>query len=189
MFPSNQIPVFFVAALLLNLAPGNDMIYVASRAVSQGTNAGIVSALGVFAGCLVHIGAAIMGLSIIIARSAVLFEAVKLVGAAYLVYLGSRALFRKIRTPEEIRFVPSTGRMKLFRQGAATNILNPKVAIFFLSFLPQFVNPASPYVKLQLLTLGLWFDVQGTFVLIIVAHLIGRTTVFLKRNPRFWEWQ
>jgi len=184
VFHSEQISIFFIAALLLNLAPGNDMIYVASRTVSQGTRAGMISALGVFAGCLVHIFAAVLGLSIIIARSAALFEAVKLAGAAYLVYLGIRAVLRKTEIREGTNSLPATGSMKLFKQGAATNILNPKVAVFFLSFLPQFVNTGLSSVKLQLLTLGLWFDVQGTIVLIIVAYLIGRTTGFLKKNPR-----
>jgi threonine/homoserine/homoserine lactone efflux protein len=85
--------------------------------------------------------------------------------------------------------IPILNNWKLFKQGAITNALNPKVAIFFLSFLPQFVNASSPYLKTQLLTLGLWFALQGTLVLFVVAFLLGRTTNFIKQNPAFWLWQ
>lgn len=181
--------LFFIASLLLNLTPGNDMIYVASRTISQGTKAGIISALGVFTGCTVHITAAVLGLSLIIARSAFLFSIVKIAGAGYLIYLGVRALMKKTNVDRELATLPSTDRTRLFKQGLITNALNPKVAVFFLSFLPQFVNPTYPLFKLQLLMLGAWFDVQGTLVLITVAYLLGKTTNFLKQNPRVWAVQ
>ena len=181
--------LFFIASLLLNLTPGNDMLYVASRSISQGVKGGIVSALGVFAGCFVHISAAVLGLSIIIAKSAYLFELIKFAGAAYLVYLGVRALISKPPANQMDENLVKTNNWKLFKQGAVTNALNPKVAVFFLSFLPQFIDPASPYFKLQLFTLGLWFAVQGTTVLIIAACIFGKTKDFFKRNPKVWRIQ
>jgi len=189
MLYADNLYLFFIASLLLNLTPGNDMIYVASRSVSQGSRAGYFSALGIFAGCFVHILAAIFGLSIIITQSALLFELIKYAGAAYLVYIGIKMVMTK---PAEVitdRKIPIQNNWKLFKQGAFTNALNPKVAIFFLSFLPQFVNASSPYLKTQLLTLGVWFAVQGTLVLFVVAYLLGRTTNFIKQNPAFWLWQ
>jgi len=189
MFHSQNIYLFFIASLLLNLTPGNDMIYVASRAVSQGSRAGVVSAAGVFVGCFVHITAAVLGLSIIIANSALLFSIIKFVGAAYLVYLGVRSLMSKRSVPADATMTPNLNYWRLFRQGFVTNVLNPKVAIFFLSFLPQFIDPASQTVKLQLLTLGLWFAAQGTLVLIIVAIILGKTKDFFRSKPRVWQIQ
>jgi len=184
MFNFQNRYLFFIASLLLNLTPGNDMLYVASRSVSQGIKGGIVSALGVFAGCFVHILAAVLGLSIIISRSAYLFQVIKFAGAGYLIYIGIRSLLAKPSTGlvEEVKV--KTNYLKLFKQGAITNALNPKVAIFFLSFLPQFVDVSSPYVKVQLFTLGVWFAVQGTTVLIIVACIFGKTKDFFKNNPK-----
>lgn len=181
--------LFFLASLLLNLTPGNDMLYVASRSISQGIKGGIVSALGVFAGCFVHISAAVLGLSIIIAKSAYLFELIKFAGAGYLIYLGIRALISKPGANQMNEKLVKTNYWKLFKQGVMTNALNPKVAIFFLSFLPQFIDAASPYFKFQLAALGIWFAIQGTLVLIIVACIFGKTKDFFKRNPKVWRVQ
>jgi threonine/homoserine/homoserine lactone efflux protein len=189
MFSAQNLSLFFIASLLLNLTPGNDMIYVASRSISQGAKAGMISACGVFIGCLVHTLAAILGLSFIIAKSAFAFGIIKFLGAAYLIYLGSKALMTRTAIHKEIENLPQVNKLKLLRQGIITNVLNPKVAIFFLSFLPQFVDPSSPVFKLQLLILGIWFDVQGALILIGVAWLLGKTTNFIKRNPVFWNVQ
>ena len=188
MFSAQNLWLFFIASLLLNLTPGNDMIYVSSRTISQGSRAGMISAVGIFIGCLVHTLAAILGLSVIIARSAFLFEVIKFLGAGYLIYLGIRALITKT-VINDIETLPPVNKFKLLRQGIITNVLNPKVAIFFLSFLPQFVDPTSPVLKFQLLTLGIWFDVQGALILIAVAWLIGKTRSFIKRSPVFWNIQ
>lgn len=185
----NSLYLFFIASLLLNLTPGNDMIYVASRSLSQGSRAGYFSALGIFAGCFVHILAAIFGLSIIISKSATLFEIIKYAGAGYLVYIGIKMLLTKHAHHVSTKGLTNQSHWSLFKQGTLTNALNPKVAIFFISFLPQFVNPQSPYLKIQLFTLGLWFAIQGTIVLLGVALIMGRTTNFLKQNPTFWLWQ
>ena len=165
------------------------MMYVASRSISQGVRAGIVSCLGVFVGCFVHILAAVLGLSIIIAKSAYLFQLIKFAGAGYLIYLGIKALLTKTDVHTDNEKPVKANYLKLFKQGAITNILNPKVAIFFLSFLPQFIDPHSAYVKVQLFTLGVWFAAQGTTVLIIVACILGKTKDFFKNNPKVWAVQ
>jgi threonine/homoserine/homoserine lactone efflux protein len=189
MFNIQNLYLFFIASLLLNLTPGNDMIYVASRSISQGIKAGMISALGVFMGCFVHIIAAVFGLSIIIAKSAFLFELIKFLGAGYLIYLGIKALITKSDFNKDITTLAPVHKWKLLKQGIITNALNPKVALFFLSFLPQFIQIGSPLYKLQLLSLGLWFDLQGTLVLIIVAYLMGKTSNFIKNNQKFWRVQ
>lgn len=189
MLSTESLYLFFIASLLLNITPGNDMVYVASRSISQGSTAGYFSALGIFAGCFIHILAAIFGLSILIARSAIMFEVIKYAGAAYLVYLGIKMLISKQKVMITDKSVRQQNNWSLFKQGVLTNALNPKVAIFFLSFLPQFVDPSSPYLKFQLFTLGFWFAAQGTLVLLIVAFLLGRTTNFLNQKPHFWKWQ
>jgi threonine/homoserine/homoserine lactone efflux protein len=189
MFNFQNLYLFFITSLLLNLTPGNDMLYVASRSVSYGIKAGVVSALGIFAGCFVHILAAVLGLSIIISKSAYLFQLIKYAGAAYLVYLGIKALSSKQAIGTKNEKTGNKGYWTLFKQGVITNALNPKVAIFFLSFLPQFISASSPLFKLQLFTLGIWFGVQGTLVLIIVACILGKTKDFFSRNPKVWQIQ
>ena len=162
------------------------MLYVASRSVSRGIKAGIVSAAGIFIGCFVHILAAVLGLSIIISKSAYLFQLIKFAGAGYLIYLGIKALLSRpaVNTAEEKPI--KANYWKLFKQGILTNALNPKVAVFFLSFLPQFINPSSSFFKIQLFILGIWFAVQGTLVLIIVACILGKTKDFFRKNPKVW---
>ncbi|MGN6394983.1 MAG: LysE family translocator [Mucilaginibacter sp.] len=189
MFGFQNPYLFFITTLLLNLTPGNDVLYVASRSISYGVRAGIVSALGIFTGCFVHILAATLGLSIIISKSACLFQLIKYAGAAYLIYIGIKALLSKQPVDPKNQKKGNADYLKLYKQGMLTNILNPKVAIFFLSFLPQFINPASSYFKVQLFTLGAWFDVQGTIVLILMACLLGKTKDFFSRNPRVWAIQ
>jgi len=186
MFNFQNLYLFFIASLLLNLTPGNDMLYVASRSVSQGIKAGIASAAGIFFGGFVHILAAVLGLSLIISKSAYLFQLIKFAGAGYLIYLGIKALLSKpaVNTADEKPV--KANYLQLFKQGIVTNALNPKVAVFFLSFLPQFVNPASSFFRVQLFTLGIWFDAQGTLVLVIVACILGKTKDFFKKNPRVW---
>ncbi|MEO8862246.1 MAG: LysE family translocator, partial [Ginsengibacter sp.] len=145
--------------------------------------------LGVFIGCFVHIIAAVFGLSIIIMKSVFLFQMIKFIGAGYLIYLGIKALVSKSNLNPEVERLPAVSKWQLFKQGIITNVLNPKVALFFLSFLPQFIHIGTPLYKLQLFSLGLWFDLQGTLILIIVALLIGRTRNFIKNNQKFWRVQ
>lgn len=181
--------VFALAALLLNLTPGNDMLYVAARSTSQGIKAGIISSLGIMAGCMVHILAAVIGLSAIIAQSALAFNIIKYVGAAYLVYLGIRSIISRKKTFEVKNKMQQQSYTRIFWQGVITNVLNPKVALFFLAFLPQFINVESRHTALQILFLGTWFNVGGTLVNIIVAILFGKIGTWLSQSPRFIQWQ
>ena len=189
MFHIQNVYLFFIASLLLNLTPGNDMIYVASRSITQGVKAGVISALGIFLGCFVHTLAAVFGLSFILARSVFAFELIKFVGAGYLIYLGIKAFLIKTDFGRPGETLPQISSCKLLKQGIITNALNPKVALFFLSFLPQFIRVSSPLYKMQFLFLGVWFAVQGTCVLMIVALILGKTKNFFKNNERFWKVQ
>ena len=184
-----NLNLFFVASIMLNLTPGNDMLYVISRSISQGFRGGLFSSLGIFIGCLVHVFAAVFGISLIIANSPILFQAIKFAGAAYLIYLGINAFRTKPNTPETQNDLQKVKPWQLLKQGAITNALNPKVAIFFLSFLPQFIDTNVGHTATQLFQLGMWFDVQGTLILILIAFLIGRTSNFIKQNPKFWAVQ
>ncbi|TAL45561.1 MAG: LysE family translocator [Chitinophagaceae bacterium] len=189
MFGIENFYLFLSVSILINLSPGPDMLYTAARSLSQGTRAGLVSALGIFAGCLFHITAAVFGLSAIIAQSAFWFSVIKYAGALYLIYLGVKSLLNIKPTQTEIAALDVIPLKKIFLQGLITNLLNPKVAIFFLSFLPQFVNPSSVHIKEQIIFLGLWFDVQGVLILMLVALLTGYFSRLLKQNKKFWKWQ
>jgi threonine/homoserine/homoserine lactone efflux protein len=164
------------------------MLYVASRSLSQGVKAGLFSAIGIFIGCFVHILAAVFGLSYIISQSEVAFNIIKFAGATYLIYIGIQSLRAK-STAGDLKQLSQVGNWTLTKQGIITNVLNPKVAIFFLSFLPQFIDITAGSVKMQLFVLGLWFDIQGTLILILMVFLLGKTSNFIKSNPRFWTFQ
>jgi threonine/homoserine/homoserine lactone efflux protein len=175
---------------LLNLTPGNDMIYVATRSTSQGIKAGMISALGITAGCMVHILAAMIGISAIIAQSALAFDIIKYLGAAYLIYLGLRSLLSKRRTFNIEATTAKYSYRKIFWQGVITNVLNPKVALFFLAFLPQFIDiSADAGTHWQILFLGTWFNTSGMIVNMLVALLFGKIGNWLNRSPRFVQWQ
>ncbi len=181
--------VFAIAALLLNLTPGNDMLYVAARSTSQGIKAGIISSLGIMVGCMVHILAAVAGLSAIIAESALAFDIIKYLGAAYLIYLGIRSILSKRKSIELKTGLKIMSYQKIFWQGVITNVLNPKVALFFLAFLPQFIDIRAGNSHWQILFLGTWFNLGGTLVNIIVALLFGKISSWLTRSPNFVQWQ
>src|ERR1043165_2645713 len=189
MFDIDNFYLFLTVSLLINLSPGPDMIYTAARSLSQGIRAGIFSALGIFAGCMFHLTAAVFGLSKIIEESVLLFSIIKYAGAAYLIYLGIRSLLNKKKNETGIKELPRLSDLKIFTQGLITNLLNPKVAIFFLSFLPQFIDPHSIHIKEQIAFLGLWFDVQGCLILTIVSILTGTFSKLLQQKKNFWNWQ
>ncbi|HEY5968825.1 MAG TPA: LysE family translocator [Chitinophagaceae bacterium] len=189
MISLDDFLLFAFASLMLNITPGNDMLYVATRSASQGVKAGIVSSLGIAGGCNVHLLAAVIGLSAIIANSAVAFDIIKYVGATYLVYLGIRSFLskqNKFNLNDKIEMKPLS---KLFWQGVFTNVLNPKVALFFLAFLPQFIHPEKGNAALQILLLGLWFNFSGTIVNIIVAMLFGKLGNWFADRQAFIKWQ
>jgi threonine/homoserine/homoserine lactone efflux protein len=150
--------VFAAAALALAVVPGPAVLYIVARSVDQGRFAGLVSALGICVGSLVHVTAATIGLSSLLASSATAFTVVKYAGAAYLILLG----IHRLLTREEVAEVaarPPRALRKIFRDGVIVNVLNPKTALFFLAFLPQFVDPAQGAATLQILVLGLVFTV------------------------------
>ena len=168
--------------------PGPATLLTVARATSSGTRVGIATGAGIAAGDIFHTVMAMVGISAIIATSATLFSIAKYIGAAYLVYLGIRAIIEK--TPAD----PAAGALaisadKAFRQAVLTEVLNPKTALFFLAFLPQFVRPENGTVMLQLAVLGIVFVVLGLFSTIVFAVSAGRLGSFLRRNPTVLKWQ
>ena len=173
MFGTHDLWLFVVSGLLLNVTPGPDTLYIVGRSTAQGFRAGAMAAFGIAGGCFVHIAAAAIGLSALLAASAAAFTAVKFVGAAYLVYVGVTMLRERIAsdTPAATP-APQAAPLKprrIFWQGFMTNALNPKVALFFLAFLPQFIDAGSPSKAAAFLFLGLVFNVNGTFWNLFVA--------------------
>ena len=154
---------FVGAGLLLNIAPGPDVLYIVGRSLSQGRLAGVVSALGISAGCLFHVAAAAFGLSTLMLALPLAYDVVRYAGAAYLVWLGVRALHTRAGATALQRLAP-VPLGAIFRQGMVTNALNPKVALFFLAFLPQFTDAARGPLAPQFLILGVIFVVNGTVV-------------------------
>ncbi|MBE7940401.1 MULTISPECIES: LysE family translocator [Ramlibacter] len=159
--------VFVAAGLLLNLAPGPDVVFIVTQSVRGGVRAGIAAAAGITAGCFVHILAAALGLSALVAASATAFTVLKWVGAAYLVWVGLKML--RSRGPAALAQAGEGAASPLalrqvFVQGFGTNVLNPKVALFFLAFLPQFITPAMPHKTLAFLGLGLLFNFNALWV-------------------------
>jgi threonine/homoserine/homoserine lactone efflux protein len=180
---------FLIAALALNFTPGPDMLYVMGRSIGQGKRAGVVSSLGIFAGCLAHIAIAAAGLVAILRSSPLAFNLVRYAGAGYLIYLGVNILRSRTSKLEAAAVAPDSLH-RIFTQGVITNVLNPKVALFFISFLPQFVDPRHA-VGLQVVVLGMIFDVGGTLVNLGVALSAGTLGEKLRANPsmlRLQQW-
>jgi RhtB (resistance to homoserine/threonine) family protein len=163
MFGTQNLSLFVISGLLLNIAPGPDSVLVMTRSASQGFKAGSAAALGIGAGVFVHVAAAALGLSALLAASAWGFTLVKWVGAAYLVYMGLQLLFSRAETgltAVDAQPKPLPWRA-LFAQGFLTNALNPKVALFFLAFVPQFIAPEAPNKALAFIALGVIFNIGG----------------------------
>ena len=178
--------LFVGVSWALIIAPGPDMIYVITRGVTQGRQAGMVSALGVICGILVHTIAAALGLTLIIQTSAFAFLLVKYLGAIYLITLGIKAW----RDKSVFSLQTSTLNIsfhRVFWQGVLSNVLNPKIAIFFLAFLPQFVDKASSQVTLQMITLGLTFALFGLCFLLTVGYSSGTIGSWLTNRPRYTQ--
>jgi threonine/homoserine/homoserine lactone efflux protein len=176
--------LFVATGVLLNLAPGQDTFYILGSSIAQGRRVGVASALGISTGCIVHTLAAAVGLSAILATSTSAFFAVKLAGAAYLVYLGVRYLLAPARELAGSQRAAPGHAWKAFRQGIVTNVLNPKVALFFLAFLPQFIDPNSPVKIAAFLALGLTFVVTGTAWCLLLAIGAARVRGFFAGHPR-----
>jgi threonine/homoserine/homoserine lactone efflux protein len=177
MLGVHDLWLFVAAGLLLNVTPGPDMAYIAARAAAGGFRAGAAATLGITAGCVVHTIAAATGLSLVLATSATAFAIVKWCGAAYLAYAGVRMLIAAMRGRPASETVPApapAGAIVIFREAVVINVLNPKVALFFLAFLPQFIEPSAPSPALALLFLGTLFNVNSLFVNLPVAWLAAR---------------
>lgn len=182
------LPFFFVSAITIMLIPGPAVLYIITRSVDQGRSAGLISVVGLHTGTLVHVAAAALGLSAILLSSAVAFSIVKYLGAAYLIYLG----IRKLRSHEEMPTdtqVPPTSLRRIYWQGALVNILNPKMALFFFAFLPQFVRPERGSVATQMMVLGLLSISIAIFTDGAYALLAGTLGHRLKNSLRFWKTQ
>jgi threonine/homoserine/homoserine lactone efflux protein len=160
---------FALAGLALNIVPGADMTFIVSSAARGGRRDGIVAALGIGGGALVHILAAVLGLSALLAASQTAFTLIKWIGAAYLAYVAVSLLLSQAGSAAASEPPQPMSGWRLFHAAALVNILNPKVALFFLAFLPQFVDPNAAVPALQILALGFWFDAVGTVVNCIVA--------------------
>ncbi|MDX2045463.1 MAG: LysE family translocator [Chitinophagaceae bacterium] len=189
MIELNDFLLFAFASLMLNITPGNDMLYVATRSTGQGVKAGIISSLGIMGGCIVHLLAAVAGLSALIANSAIAFSVIKYLGAAYLIYLGLKSFLSRQNSFRVDTTIDAKPLSKIFWQGVLTNALNPKVALFFLAFLPQFIHPEKGNAHWQILLLGMWFNISGTAVNIAVAVLFGKLGNWLAKREGFIKWQ
>jgi threonine/homoserine/homoserine lactone efflux protein len=181
-----KLQLFFVAAIVLLVTPGPAVLYIVARSVEQGRLAGIVSTLGIATGTLFHVAAAALGVSVILVTSALAFTVLKFVGAAYLIYLG----VRRILSPSEVKSVAPDRRLShIFYQGMVVNILNPKTALFFFAFLPQFVDVSRGGVAVQMLVLGLLFVGMGMISDGAWALLAGTVGNWAKRSNRVLRFQ
>jgi len=182
------VGLFVVAALALLLVPGPAVLYVVARSIHEGRRAGLASVVGIHVGTLVHIAAATLGLSALIASSAVAFTAVKIAGAVYLVGLGLWTLFSR-RAEPDVALGGERNLRRAFAQGIVVNVLNPKTALFFLAFLPQFVDPDAPHPALQIAFLGFLFALLGLVTDSTWALAAGTAGGVLRRSRRFLRTQ
>lgn len=182
----SDLGVFLAATLALNLTPGPDMLYVITRSATEGRAAGVVSALGIATGCVVHTVAVSLGVSGLLAAVPIAYDMLRYLGAAYLVYLGVRRLMGSAPA-HAAAATPHAGLWRVYRQGVITNVLNPKVALFFLAFLPQFVDRSAGGVSLALAALGTLFNVSGTIVNVLVALAASEAAQWTRR-PALATW-
>lgn len=180
----NSLLPFIIASAILLIIPGPAVIYIVTRSVDQGRLAGIVSMLGIHVGTIFHIAAAAFGISALLATSAIAFSIVKYLGAAYLIFLGIQKLLGK-GPAQEIEQTESKKLRHLFYEGVFVNVLNPKTGLFFLAFLPQFVDPSGGSATLQILLLGLIFMVMGIVSDGLYALMAGTLGNWLKQNSYF----
>ena len=181
---TSTLSIFIAAALILLITPGPAVFYIVARSIDQGRLAGIVSTLGIGAGTLFHIAAAAFGVSALLLTSAMAFNIVKYLGAAYLIYLGLREILAREKTQQPIQIRPQ-GLRRIFYEGVLVNLLNPKTALFFFAFLPQFVDPAGDSAATQILMLGSIFIALGILSDGFYALLAGSIGNWLKGNIRY----
>ncbi|WP_075344424.1 LysE family translocator [Tenacibaculum agarivorans] len=189
MFGIINFETFLIAGIILNITPGADTMYILGRSIAQGKKAGILSALGITTGALFHVIFATLGLSIILAKSALAFQIVKYIGAAYLIYLGIKSLLSKSSGNFQIEHAEkNTNYKKIYLSGILTNILNPKVALFFLAFLPQFIDPRYTNTTLSFLLLGVTFLTTGTLWCLLLAVFSSRLSNSIRKNYKIKLW-
>jgi threonine/homoserine/homoserine lactone efflux protein len=181
MFGMNNYFLFVIAGITLNIIPGPDTLYILGNSISKGRKAGLLAVLGIITGCFVHVSAAALGLSVILARSSTAFGIVKCAGAVYLAFLGITALLSREDLLESTVSQEKNIR-QVYYQGFLTNLLNPKVALFFLSFLPQFIRADNTYGPLPFLILGVTFMTTGTIWCLILALSASGMSEILRNN-------
>ena len=183
--PANDLLLFSTAALILLVIPGPSVLYVVARSLDQGRKAGLASTSGISTGTLAHVVAATLGLSALLLSSATAYSLVKYAGAAYLFYLGIKKFRERPTIDTEEKHVQALPLRRVFAQGVVVEALNPKTALFFFAFLPQFVNPARGQVSLQFLALGMLFTLLGFISDSIWALTAGSAAGWLRHNQGF----
>ncbi|MCG3841928.1 LysE family translocator [Psychrobacter sp. Ps1] len=192
MFGIENYLGFILAAILLNLTPGTDSMYIITRSISQGQTAGFYSVLGITSGILVHTLLAALGLSVLLANSPIAFMIVKYIGASYLCYLGFKMLTSKnsnsitnhLSKDKGLTSQKAVDGWQIYKQGVLTNTFNPKVALFFLAFFPQFIDASYAYGMLSFLMLGLTFATTGFIWCLCLAMLASKFSKKLRENPK-----
>ncbi len=182
--------LFFIGAVvLLVVAPGPDMVYMLTRTIAEGRKAGIVAAIGINVGAYVHVIAAILGISAILATSSIAFTTLKWMGACYLIWIGIQAMMSKAGPLQLDKHNHTRLPLKtIFWQGFWSDVLNPKVAIFFLAFLPQFIDAGSPNRTWQLLLLGITCNIIAICINMLIVYFASAATMRLRRNQRLANW-
>jgi threonine/homoserine/homoserine lactone efflux protein len=194
MLGIHDLWLFMVSAALVNISPGPDSAYIVGRSLQLGWRAGMMAALGISCGCLVHVFGTAIGLSALLMASSVAFTVIKWVGAAYLCYIGITMLLSRQKSPEGSAEAGTTAPRpvlslrQLFWQGVLTDVLNSKVALFFLAFLPQFVNADAPHKTTAFLLLGLMFISTGTLWCFTIAALAARAASRLRQRGGALVW-
>ncbi len=188
MFGIHDYAMFAATAFLLNLTPGPDTMYILGRSLAQGRRSGFASVFGISTGCLVHTIAAAFGLSAILLASATAFAFVKFVGAAYLIYLGIQMLRSKTSLEDGLLVEKKLDYSAIFRQGVLTNVLNPKVALFFLALMPQFVDKNNEDPAIAFLVLGLTFVTMGTLWCCCLVYFATFLNNRIRQSPRASTW-
>ena len=181
--------LFFSAALVINISPGPDLLYILSRTIANGQRVGMASSIGVGTGALVHVAAAALGVSAILATSIIAFSVVKYIGAAYLIYLGIKSLHNAgVNLESATKYTVVVSPRAAFKQGILVDIFNPKAAIFFMAFLPQFVRPEIGAIPLQLLGLGMLVILMGVIVEFLFILLASKASDLLRSNKSISIW-
>lgn len=186
MFGIHDLPVFIVAGLMLNIMPGPDSLLIMTRSATQGWRAGAAATLGIGAGIFVHIFAAAIGLSAILSTSAAAFTVVKLIGAAYILYMAVGLLRARPGQAQAGNALPALPLplTRIVGQGFLTNVLNPKVALFFLAFVPQFIDAHSPDKAIAFIVLGCIFNLNGMLWCLCLSLFTARASSLIKLNPK-----